>query len=1488
MNLIKEEPRLAGEVFDEEQKLIGRYVYLKEGDQEQLDSFFKSWLKTYESNQDFFLTLDLECLARDTLVTTNTGDIIELQNIKEHSKILGSETRDSKASVIDYVDTYNLVNKGKKSCRKISTRHGLPITASNKHAFLTQQGWKFCEDLTTEDYLICNRKKIDFPENLSYSDKEIALVGWFIAEGCRSGTSIKSVTISVAEKEYIEWVKDHANPYPTTGWKDKGNNCMYLAQQKTGRNSDGSYRRNEAVTLISSLGLLGKYSYEKEIPSKILQSSNRQVALLLRCMFSGDGTVKKDRLGLCYNTTSKRLSEQVVLLLSRFGISSSISEVVDKREERYKKNYFVQVLGESAGVFYKEIGFIGRKQIELRACVEKYTRRIETSRMPRQCTPLIKDILINESLTYHILTKAGIKVTRQWYEEGSFSLSQVKELLDYQEMPRLRELYNLYASPDVFLTPIFSIEDVGEQEVLDISVSTKEFIANNLIVHNTTGLKPHEGQILLVSISWDGRNSIIFCPEYFDLTLFKEVISTIPLNNQNIKFDLKWLGYHYGTESSIYLDTMVGTQLGWAGVFPTIPQGTFGLGNIAKHLLSGYVLEKETRKEFIGMKLSDGFSRRQIEYAVKDSLITHKLVWPIFKRLQNQGLWDIWETIEKPLIEILVRTELKGVKINTFELKKLLTVKEKELSDVYARIMACLAIIPVADLPKFPNGVFNPGSSQQVVNILTTAGIKVMNTEKSTLQITQADNKNDLLGAIIEWRKLKTIISKFLTKWLSEHIDPSTESIYTTFNTCGTETGRLAAKEPNMQQIPGDLRPMVIARPGCKIVSMDYSQFEFRAAAAITGEKYLIDAFIDRAKMLPQIKALGIANGYNDPDSFVKAVTKNQVALSTEQSKLVHEFALTDIHRRNAALILNKDVSDVTSTERGIGKCVSLNTYVHTNKGIYTLREMLPKKLTPDTYYNLKGIEVLTDVGYKSAPTIYYNGKSSGLQIVTRSGRKIKCTPTHKFRTINKEGNYIWITAKELSIGSDVFVKLGAPYKGTIKKFPLEILTKEAYCAFARLIGLTIRIGEICEGTGTIMYPGAYDEEVRELLTKIGYTKTKINGPTKQSNFIFVYREDIINWIEDLSSIPGIFLHDCDEEVIGSLLRGLSSKCNLGSMFAYENSRLLKQIQNLCLRLGIMTYISPKIHNFCGKSALLFYGYNMKLLNYYLYGGTKPVLNELNKIKLSCSSKMYEKLIDAGFFGLEEALKLSEDQRALIKSTFSETELATSEFMVKNNLMREVITSISPINECDMGDLTVPDNSTVVYEGFVTHNTLGYSVLYGAGANRVQESLAKEGFYHTLPECKTFLDQFFNYLPKVEEFIKQTHAKVLKPGYISTVMGRKRFFELPPKYFTRKYALELESCNREAVNYCFQGANADATKKAMVLIDEAFRKYDESVRPTILLTVHDEIVSEIHESNLEEVIELGQKIMIECGLESINYGSEIECSVTIGSCWLKG
>lgn len=1345
----------------------------------------------------------------------------------------------------------------------------------------------------------------------------------------------------------------------------------------------------------------------------------------------------------------------------------------------------------------------------------------------------------------------------------------------------------------------------------------------------TTGLKPHKGSILLVSISWDGKNAVVFAPRNYNLTKFLEVLETIPLNNQNIKFDLKWLAYHYGVYPKVYMDTMVCSQLGWAGVFPQTAAGTFSLGNIAKHLLTGYELEKETRKQFIGMSADAEFTTEQIEYAVKDSLITHKLVKPIRTRLHNQDLWSIWENIERPLIEILVRSELKGVKINVEELERLLYQKETELALIYDNILEEIKKIPASKLPTFPKDKFNPASSQQIVNLLSAIGIKVLNTEKSVLQSAQAAHPHPLLQGIIEWRKTKSIISKFLTKWLEEHIDHETNCIYTTINTYGSETGRLSAKEPNLMQVPGDLRSMIVARPDHKILSIDFcydnktevltnkgwklfneldktekfyslnpvtheveyvsavdwieadwegkmlkvsaqsvdllvtpnhkhfvndhwskdsnfwkfltseeimnsdsrisykkncrpieglegldiqlnhngkskivpikdylfllgywiadgtarlgntsliydgnksnleylrsriekfvgpciisktntcwalkfndefitslfrdygkvwhkkipddvwnfdasllkhlydglmlgdgttkqngnqyttvskqladdfqrllihlglsgsisyierdarefpggkickvlpyycisvntyrnepsvriknkekyrtnsfewdtytgkiycvtleknhiimirrngkqvwcgqSQFEFRAAAAATEEPFLIEAFEDRARLLPLITELANKYKYIDPDSFVKAVTKKAVSITGDEYKLVHDFALTDIHRRNASLILGKDVAEVTDKDRAIGKCVSIDSHVHTNKGIFKVRDFLPKKPKKDTYYNLKGVKVLTDTGYEEAPTIYYHGKSPVLKVTTKSGRELICTKVHRFRTLDKHGKYVWIQAGKLKPGMDVFIKTEAPFEGKLT-YPLGFTKKEQYLALLEFAGLALQFNQI--NSSYVTLPGNLLDRVNLLLNTMGFKKTKINGPTKLSNFIHVYRPEIIEWIGDPEGIPEQLLHNCDERSIIAFLKGLAFQTNVGYTFKGNNTQL-KLLQNLLLRIGVPSYRLRSLYPGASQDLLNVYGENQEYL-ISKFNNSKFEFNECKLLKVSGTTKVHQKMTEIGFLGIDDPPKINSKLITQLANGLGEDTLDSLLFLMKMKIRRDTVVSVTTVKtEMEVADFSVPSTSTVVYEGFITHNTLGYAVLYGAGPSRVQESLAKEGFYYTLSECKDFLTSFFAKLPKINLFIKETHARVLDPKFIQTPIGRKRFFSLPPKYLTRKYATESEAAFREATNFCFQGANADATKKSVVIIDDFFKQFDESVRPIILLTVHDEIVIEVHDSIVEEVSRVSKKVMIDAGMESINFRAPIECSTQISSYWSK-
>jgi DNA polymerase I-like protein with 3'-5' exonuclease and polymerase domains len=183
--------------------------------------------------------------------------------------------------------------------------------------------------------------------------------------------------------------------------------------------------------------------------------------------------------------------------------------------------------------------------------------------------------------------------------------------------------------------------------------------------------------------------------------------------------------------------------------------------------------------------------------------------------------------------------------------------------------------------------------------------------------------------------------------------------------------------------------------------------------------------------------------------------------------------------------------------------------------------------------------------------------------------------------------------------------------------------------------------------------------------------------------------------------------------------------------------------------------------------------------------------------------------------------------------------------------------------------------------------TLGYAVLYGAAAPRVQEQLAKEKIYNTIEECDAFIQAFFDKLPKVKALIEDTHKMVMNPGYISTFMGRKRFFNLPPKWQARLYEKARNDAFREAVNCHFQMANVDAIKIAMVEMDRVFAERWAANPPQLLLTVHDEVVIEVPDGIEDEVVPCVESILIDSGLQSINYGCPVECSRLLTTHWAK-
>lgn len=977
----------------------------------------------------------------------------------------------------------------------------------------------------------------------------------------------------------------------------------------------------------------------------------------------------------------------------------------------------------------------------------------------------------------------------------------------------------------------------------------------------TDGLDYINGNILLFSISWNGKHAVVFSPHFmfgekpnretnrcYDLLL--QVLEVLPISNQNIKFDAKWWFYQYGILVNVHFDTMVASQLCYAGCWPAM---SFALDNIVKYILYPMEISKGQQTSFIGQPVTQESTWDQIHYAANDALVSHRLVEPLTSRLHNNNLYDVWKNIELPLITSLIISEVTGVAVDIEAVKLAYQQSKEDQKGVHETLQKIYQTIPSKIRPVVKDDVFNPNSSAQVVNVLSALGLKVTSSSKDALSNVLLSNpESDIIKGILQYRKIQNGSIKYFKAWLEEHINPKTSCIHPNFKSCHADTGRMASSDPNMQNIPPGLRHLIVAKPGRKIITADYSQFEFRAAGAYTGEQLLIDLYCERAELLPLVKEIAIKHGQPDPDHFVKQVKKGNILVTPGELELVNKFAFTDVHRRNSALVLGIDVSEVTDKTRGLGKAQPLYSKILTPTGF----KLMGNIGVGDKVCNPDG-SVATVAG------VYPQGAKDCYRITFRNGQKVDSCKEHlwnvltyeKEKLIKKTVDTSWIkenikrSQKNRHNESNIFIETSEPLYGEKVDLPIDpyllgCWLGDGNVTLGRDCAITIGDSELLEKIEETIDNGlslklstVYDKRTPS------YRITRKNAPGSRKIPSFFERIDNLGLGESKSYskfVPEIYLNS-DVNSRLSILQGLldtdGTVDKVGNItFSSASKTLSNNVIDLVRSLG------GKASTFTKKIK----GYRDSFMVYLF------LPNNLPPFKLS------RKL---------ERVKPKKDR-------YFRTSVKSVEYIGQQDC------------QCIMVDN--PNHLYITDDYMITHNTLGYALLYGAGPGRMLEQLYGEGFFDiTMKDCSYYRDVFMKQLPKVAQFIKETHERVKNPGFIETFAGRKRFFTLPPAYQTRYYEQKLADAQRQAVNAIFQASNADATKMSIVEGTQVFNTKYETDIPVILLNVHDEIVSEAWESNVEEAADLLVKIMIDCGEKSLDRRVPVEVSMSIGDSWTK-
>jgi DNA polymerase-1 len=216
-------------------------------------------------------------------------------------------------------------------------------------------------------------------------------------------------------------------------------------------------------------------------------------------------------------------------------------------------------------------------------------------------------------------------------------------------------------------------------------------------------------------------------------------------------------------------------------------------------------------------------------------------LYPLLKeKLQSQNMFELYNNIEAPLIQVLANMEKRGVGLDVIYLQEFDVEVETQLRLSEKNIFGMVG------------HEFNINSPKQLSRVLFEE-LKLKPTKRGK---THYSTNSEVLTQLSRSHKVPKEILKFreLTKMKTTYLEPlvmlSKEGrIHTTFNQASTATGRLSSSNPNIQSIPirSDLgrkvRKGFVADEGFKLISADYSQIELRMLAHFAGDKKLIQAF---------------------------------------------------------------------------------------------------------------------------------------------------------------------------------------------------------------------------------------------------------------------------------------------------------------------------------------------------------------------------------------------------------------------------------------------------------------------------------------------------------------------------------------------------------------------------------------------------------------------------------------------------------------------
>lgn len=337
------------------------------------------------------------------------------------------------------------------------------------------------------------------------------------------------------------------------------------------------------------------------------------------------------------------------------------------------------------------------------------------------------------------------------------------------------------------------------------------------------------GRILSIAL-WNGKFGVVIPEELAETPESAELIERLCRDCivvcHNGTFDMPYLSKRLGINVYHHEDTLL-----MHFVLDNLA-GEHGLKPLARRWLRAADWDSDAKSYLKGGAHFENIPREKLyKYNLFDTVYTYKLYEYLLPLLKNSGKYDYYR-YRMQVTKVLNDVQMNGVAVSLDALDEL----EKKYQEQCDKALVVLRSLAGED--------FNPQSPKQIKDYFASQGVSSPSFDSDHLKKLRREGKEvEFIDALLKYRYAAKVIGSFIANVRRKVGEDG--RIHPYYLPHGAKTGRLSAKGPAIQTMGRDsgIKRALVAEPGYKIISCDYSQAELRTVAELADDKAMIAAF---------------------------------------------------------------------------------------------------------------------------------------------------------------------------------------------------------------------------------------------------------------------------------------------------------------------------------------------------------------------------------------------------------------------------------------------------------------------------------------------------------------------------------------------------------------------------------------------------------------------------------------------------------------------